>query len=132
MIDPFEAAALVRRDVELALVEAFPADDDGGFRLVDVGGNDDRPLTNETATVVPWTWSGVHRGRTDLVPYAPTERPVTVEGVTVVTEGVEGEPEFRRFVDWLGALGQIGVSLTDRPVFDDPSVLEGLEESADG
>ena len=122
MIDPGLATELVQRDVELALAEVFDAGDGGGFRLAEPGGNSE-PITNKDVTAVAWTWTGTHTGRSALLPYQRTGRQVTVEGVTLVTEGEDGEPQFHRHVDWVGALGQIGITLTDRPVFDETDVV---------
>ncbi len=125
MIDPALAAELVQRDVELALAEVFEPVDGGGFALLDPV-LVDRPITNELMTAVPWRWTGKHTGRSALLPYQSTGRPVTVEGTTLVTEGEDGEPLFHRHVDWVGALGQIGITLTDRPVFDIAEVVDVL------
>lgn len=122
MIDPALAADLVQRDVEMALAEVFDAGDGGGFQLTHPVLKD-RPITNELMTAVPWTWTGTHTGRSALLPYQRTGRTVTVEGITLITEGEDGEPQFHRHVDWVGALGQIGITLTDRPVFDEPDVV---------
>ncbi|MEO7428419.1 MAG: hypothetical protein ABIY48_03455 [Acidimicrobiales bacterium] len=134
MIDPTEAEALVARDTELGLADAFAPTE--GFRVVRPAERDElamadgseEPITNGQATAVAWTWSGVHKERSERIPYTPTGRDVEVHGLTVVTEASDGSPRFHRYVDWLSALAQIGVTLSDRPVFDEPTALEQIPD----
>jgi hypothetical protein len=133
MIDPAEAAELVQRDTELGLAEAFQPTE--GFVVVSLAAREgfgdadvsSDPVTNGQVTAVAWRWFGEHNGRTANLPYAPTGRSVTVDGLTVVTEDDDGEPRFHRYVDWLSTLAQIGVTLTDRPVYDEPAALGSID-----
>jgi hypothetical protein len=134
MIDPAEVEGMVRDDTRLGLGDAFEPTE--GFAVVRLAERDglgdadvlDDPITNQQATAVAWTWTGIHTSASERLPYQPTDRPVVVNGLTVVTEDDDGEPRFHRFVDWVSALAQIGVTLTDRPVWDVPEVLEDIDD----
>ena len=81
------------------------------------------PLTNadNTVHVVPWEWSGddTAQGISEL---GPSYRPVIIRGVTIVTrfddpDDYEGWRLFR-FVDWMDAFNQAGISVATRPIRD--------------
>jgi hypothetical protein len=128
MIRAREAIDQVQRDVESALREQLPGGE--GFALAaEFESLADDPLANaeETTIVVPWTWQGVNEG---LLGLAPTRRPVTVRGVTVVTEGRD-ELMCERYVDWLPALAEAGIMISTRPIVDIRSVYsqEQIDEA---
>jgi hypothetical protein len=117
-----EAVNMVQRDVEQGIgAWLVPADDvDGaGFRVQARFERDGGRLGNGDTgtTAVPWAFRGRHEY--DVMGFLPTGRVVDVQGVTIVHETPDG-PQFARFVDWVGALSQMGVSLFTRPVLDDP------------
>jgi hypothetical protein len=134
MIDPAEVEGMVRDDTRLGLGDAFePTEGFAVVRLAALDGHGDAdvsddPITNEQATAVAWTWTGRHSAATERLPYQATDRDVVISGLTVVTEDENGEPRFHRFVDWVTALAQIGVTLTDRPVWDVPDVLDDVDD----
>jgi hypothetical protein len=66
-------------------------------------------------TWVAWTYEAKHTGLLAGIP--PTEREVTVRGVTLVDRS-EREPMFYRYIDWLDLCQQIGLSITSRPAVD--------------
>ena len=79
------------------------------------------PLANADSTVhvVPWEWSGddTANGLSEL---GPSYRPVTIRGITIVTrfddpDDFEGWRLFR-FVDWMDAFNQAGISVSTRPI----------------
>lgn len=124
MIDPAEALDAVQTDVETALARQVRATD--GFRVRDdIGGTADDPLTNADATVVvvPWEWSGTNAG---LFGLDPTNRAVTVRGVTIVTEGENGLL-LHRSVDWLEVMAQAGIAVNTRPIVD---IRDGYDEDS--
>ena len=55
----------------------------------------------------------------DKMGFVFTGREVEVQGVTIVHEH-NGPVEVSRFVDWVGAMAQIGIGLMKRPVLDTP------------
>ena len=117
-----EAIDLVRRDVEQGIGSWLIADDDvegAGFRIQERFERDGGLLGNEdTGTnAVPWAFRGRHDR--DVMGFLPTGRIIDVEGVTIIHETDDGE-RYARFVDWVGALAQMGVGLFNRPVLDDP------------
>lgn len=121
MPEPGEALELVIEDVTRGIGEWLRADDDipgSGFRLLEPFERDAEQLRNaETGTVVvPWGWTGRHDG--DVMGVTPTGRIIDIHGVTLVRDTEQG-PQFSRFVDWISALGQMGVGLFSRPVIDD-------------
>jgi hypothetical protein len=109
------------RDVEVGIGEWLRADEDidgAGFRLLEPFDREADQLRNaETGTVViPWAWVGRHDG--DVMGFTPTGRVIDVHGVTLVRDTEDG-PKYSRFVDWVSALGQMGVGLFSRPIIDD-------------
>ncbi|MGH9275341.1 MAG: hypothetical protein ACRDZU_11905 [Acidimicrobiales bacterium] len=121
MPDPIEALALVRDDVERGMGDWLRADeeiDGAGFRLLEPFDVEDVPINSaQTGTVViPWAWVGRHDG--DVMGFTPTGRVIDLHGVTIVRDTDDG-PRYSRFVDWVSALGQMGVGLFSRPVIDD-------------
>ena len=122
MPEPREAEDLVRRDVEEGIGSWLLADESvegAGFRLLEDLGLEDGHLTNSDAgtVAIPWGYRGRHER--DVMGLLPTGRIIDIKGVTLVHETSDG-PRFSRFVDWIGALGQMGVGLFSRPVLDDP------------
>lgn len=126
MPDPGEALALVRDDVERGMGEWLRADtgiDGSGFRLLEPFDAEEVPINStQTGTVViPWAWLGRHDG--DVMGVTPTGRVIEVHGVTLVRDTDDG-PRYSRFVDWVSALGQMGVGLFSRPVIDEGAPLD--------
>jgi hypothetical protein len=131
MPDPSEAIELVARDVESGMGEWLRADVDSleraGFRVLEEFARDENGIRGaESGTVaVPWAWVGRHDA--DVMGFAPTGRVIELRGVTMVRDTEDG-PAFTRFVDWITALGQMGISLWTRPVVDDgPPRIDDLE-----
>ncbi len=105
----------VRQDV----VEGFAAalsPRDHGFQI-DLDGSPavGAVTTSESMVTVPWAYACVHTGPFLGVP--PTYVDVELRGATVVrVEGVQAEWSYHRYIDFLGALHQLGVSTSVRPV----------------
>jgi hypothetical protein len=76
---------------------------------------DDLVATAEQLVVVPWIYRCAHVGEFLGIP--PTYIELELRGTTFVrVEGdSEKEWEFYRYIDYLGALHQIGVSTASRP-----------------
>jgi hypothetical protein len=76
------------------------------------------PIDNERCAVVIWTYDGVHSNAFQGI--EATNAPVTIEGCSVVSQDADGNLVYRRYVNWVGLLGQMGVTFT-RPVQYDAS-----------
>jgi len=142
-LDKFEnsdAKSIVQRDVRSFMEHALVAheDDEGaGFSLGGpftpsviapwIEGVDDEikpvPLQDQDGVfhVIPWCWTGVD-SQSGIAHLGPTYKRLTVRGVTIVTRlsGIEGDAGFRlyRFIDWLDAFAQAGISIGTRPIVD--------------
>lgn len=122
MPDPSEALDLVRKDVELGIgqwLTALADIESAGFRILEPFDREPAPLmcAESGTVVVPWAWVGRHDA--DVMGYLPTGRTIEVRGVTLVRDTDDG-PAFSRFVDWVGALAEMGVGIASRPITDDP------------
>ena len=75
----------------------------------------DLVATAEQLVVVPWIYRCAHVGEFLGIP--PTYIELELRGTTFVRvgSGDESEWEFYRYIDYLGALHQIGVSTASRP-----------------
>jgi hypothetical protein len=117
-----DALELVAQDVQEGMGRWLRADDDSieraGFRVLEPFDVEREGIRGpETGTVaVPWAWVGRHEE--DVMGFAPTGQVVELRGVTLVRD-TEAGPAFSRFVDWVSALGQMGVGLWTRPVVDE-------------
>jgi hypothetical protein len=121
MPDPGEALELVMDDVERGMRAWLSVDDDleaSGFRLLEPFDREpDQFRNDETGTaVIVWAYRGRHAG--DIMGIVPTGRIIDVHGVTIVRDTEEG-PRYSRFVDWITALGEMGVGLFSRPIIDE-------------
>ena len=121
MPDAGAARELVQRDVEAGIGSWLVAADDidrRGFRVLEPFDDESAPLQNDGGTVVvPWAWVGRHEA--EAMGFRPTGLTIEVRGVTIVSDA-DGGPTFSRFVDWVSALADMGVSLSTRGVLDDP------------
>jgi len=81
-------------------------------------GGDVGLIDNERCAVVVWEYQGVHSA--EFLGIEATGTPVTIEGCTVVSLDQEGQLQYRRYVNWVGVLGQLGVTFT-RPIQYDAS-----------
>lgn len=79
-------------------------------------------------TAVEWSYRGQHVGT--LAGIRPTDRVVTVRGVTIVEQRDGKPPLFRRYVDWSEVMGALGVTATFRPTFDSLEQIPGFGEPA--
>ena len=103
-------AELVELDIANGFESIFPAI--GGFSIAEPFAGTDE-VSNDRLGVVAWEWDGQDTlGFNGLF---PTDKPVTVRGVTVVEQrGAEG-PLFHRYIDWIGVVGQLGLAFVGRP-----------------
>jgi len=125
MPDPSEALELVQRDVEQGVGEWLSPDnvDNAGFRVLEPFDREPNPIAAPDGgpVAIPWAWVGRHTG--DVMGYLPT-------GQIVEVRDTEKGPAFSRFIDWVGALGDMGVTVFTRPVTDagPPPDLAGVLE----
>jgi hypothetical protein len=68
-----------------------------------------------TSSAIEWRYELIHSGEFAGIP--ATNRTVTLEGVTLVRQ-VDGVWLHRRYIDWLSLFGQLGLTLSGRPVVD--------------
>lgn len=120
MLEAARIVELVEEDVTVVLRGDLPADPElegGGFTLAEpTSFARDLAIRDERGTVaaVAWQWKGIHRG---LFGIAPTNEVVIVRGATLVA-GTDEEPALHRYIDWLDVLGQIGMTVSPRPIVD--------------
>jgi hypothetical protein len=75
---------------------------------------------------VEWTYRGRHVG--NLGGILGTGKVLTVEGVTIVEQRDGEAPRFKRYVDWAGAMSQLGVTASFRPSFNALSDIPAFGE----
>jgi hypothetical protein len=141
MVDVSRAIKAVRFDVASALDTQLSEGE--GWKVDEefTAWEDDPPRNGDSsAVVIAWTWNGTNDG---LFGLARTGRHVTVRGLTVVTDAPPDDPpvdvdpdddsDFRdlrchRYVDWLPALAQAGITLFTRPIVElDPRFRQPRE-----
>jgi hypothetical protein len=113
---PPNAFDAVEADIKGGLESSFSAREEG-FQIVGVRPDDDGTggLTDGQVTAVEWQFDCTHSA--DFQGLAATELPITIYGVTIA-EQVDGQWQLRRYIDWLSVTGQLGLSLSWRPVVD--------------
>ena len=104
--DP-EVYDIVEQDLYEGFLGAFSPTDEAYERLVGTVPDAEGP------TAVVWRYRAVHDG--DFMGLAPTGRELLIEGVTVATPGPDGW-QLARYIDWLSVAGQLGLTLSGRPV----------------
>jgi hypothetical protein len=107
------AANLIRDDVTASLEKFFTTT--RGFNRPEPFTGE--PIANETHTAIVWEYSGVHTEPINGI--RPTQREVTVRGVTIV-DHTGKEPAFHRYIDWAEVMGQLGLTITGRPIATPP------------
>jgi hypothetical protein len=114
LMEADEAIAQVRDDVSGYLGRAFTLEDDGPqFVLEDrFHGDGLSAIANENSAVVVWQFTGRHTGEFQYI--EATGRDVVVQGCSVISPGGDGF-ELRHYINWVGVLGQLGVTFT-RPL----------------
>jgi hypothetical protein len=96
--------------------------------------DDLRPLVSDAQRVaaVPWEFDCVHVGTFLGIPATFLE--LTLRGATFVNFAAGEDPNtwgFRRYIDYLGALNQLGVSGIQRPVLTDEQYETWVENNRD-
>jgi hypothetical protein len=129
MPDPNEALQLVRDDVTEGIGRWLLSSDDlqnAGFRVLEPFDDEPEPVRSPATgtVVVPWAWVGRHEE--DVMGYLPTHQVVELRGVTLVRDTPDG-PGFTRFVDWVSALAQMGITMATRPIEDDPASVADID-----
>jgi hypothetical protein len=108
------ARTLVEEDVVRCFGEVLEAA--GEFRIGLEGlVSSDGVTTSDSAVSIPWSYPCRHTGR--FLDVDPTLIELELRGMTFVQ--VDGESDgwkYHRFVDFIGALHQIGVTTTSRPM----------------
>ena len=108
-IDAAEAVDAVRNDLEAGLGDVFSI-----LQFTsDIEKINAPVMSNNDFAAVVWSVNASHDNV--FAGLAPTGREVVIEGVTIVSTSSE-EPMFRRYIDWSNVLGQLGVSISGRPV----------------
>jgi hypothetical protein len=122
--DPGFARAVCRADAITYLRRWFTGTD--GWKTVEHRSGASGP----GGVAIEWTYRGVHDGAADFNSLAPTGRPVSMRGMTMV--GLEkGRMVMCRYVDWAGAFAQLGLTLNWRvPVSSTPVVPPGGTDTA--
>jgi hypothetical protein len=110
----FDALAATQKDLVEGLDGPFTINP-GAIR-VDSPVNE-KVLENNTYAAVVWSLQATHTG--EFAGLMATNREVTIEGVTLIQKPPDdkGEPQFMRFIDWSQVLGQLGVSMSGRPMY---------------
>jgi hypothetical protein len=80
----------------------------------------ERPLSDGDSQihVVPWEWHGIDDlgDRGGLAGLGATGRTVILRGVTMVTRDDERGLQLFRYIDWMDAFTQAGISVATRPI----------------
>jgi hypothetical protein len=111
-----EAAQLVRRDIEDGFKGALEQRSDAAFAigLHDSDLQDHLSLaTSESLVVVPWVYPCTHEGVFLNIPATFVD--LELRGTTFV-DIRQQDWTYYRYIDYIGALHQIGVSTDARPV----------------
>ncbi len=102
-----EVYDIVQRDLEDGFSGIFSPLEEGFSRL------DATAPAQGGPTAVVWQYRAVHDG--DFLGLTPTGLPLLIEGVTMATYGKDGW-QLTRYIDWLSVAGQLGLTLSGRPV----------------
>jgi hypothetical protein len=121
LISAVEAIEFVKNDVSGYFGEIFTREDDEETQFVveqkfhgNPGEDDTSALANELSAVVVWEFSGRHTSDFEYI--EATGRDVVVQGCSVVSKDLDvDELRIRHYVNWVGVLGQLGVTFT-RPL----------------
>lgn len=105
-----QAIRVVRDDAALGVMAWFPSDEEEPLQVVSAGA-----VENTGAVMVQWIHRGFNRGDPDpFIGLASTDHEVEVHGITLVSDGDDGEPDLQRYVDWAGVFDQLGLALVGR------------------
>lgn len=122
-----EAKQLVQRDVEDGFKGALEAREEAAFAFGLHGPdlNDfDAVTTSDTLVVVPWRYPCTHVGTFLDVP--ATNEKLELRGTTFVDiRGPSNAWTYYRYIDFIGALHQIGAAYDVRPVRADNLEVDG-------
>jgi hypothetical protein len=116
-----EAAQRVQLDVEQGFAGVLSARDDAAFAvgLHDSDLDAERALaTSDDLVVVPWRYPCTHVGTFMNIP--ATLADFELRGTTFVDIRDGKDWTYYRYIDFVGALHQIGVSTNGRPVIAEP------------
>ena len=112
----------VQFDIEHGFTEILQPREDASFHvgLLDSDLDDDRALaTSDDLVAVPWTYPCTHVGTFLSIPATGID--FELRGTTFVDiRGPSSSWSYFRYVDYIGALHQIGVSTDGRPVLATP------------
>jgi hypothetical protein len=133
MINPDDLAATakerVQYDIEHGFREKLSSRDDARFGFGLHGStidDDDALLTSDHLVVVPWRFPCTHTGLFLDIPATGVD--LELRGTTFIDIRDPGAWTYHRYIDFIGALHQIGASYDVRPVAAD---LVEAEEDAD-
>lgn len=116
--DSDRLAAEVHEDLNRAFADALDAQS-ARFEVPDEFAAEAEPMANDRFAALPWRYSAEHTGV--LGGLQPTGKTLHIEGVTIVEDLDGSEPSFRRIIDWVAVMAQLGLSTSGRPVVDDPT-----------
>jgi hypothetical protein len=115
------AATNVQTDVEAGFSQIFRPGPHGGF-AIELNGKKLEPqelvVSSNSVVGVPWVFTGEHVY--DFLGVCPTGIVVALRGGTFVDVSSGGQDTwtYSRFIDYLGALHQLGVTAVSRPAFE--------------
>jgi hypothetical protein len=115
-----DALAAVRQDLMQGFEGIFVPLDDPSEALSPVGVFADDTVGAEDVSVMAWEWRVVHAGPLQGTPATGIE--LTIRGMTAI-DGRRGEPQFSRYIDWLGLYADLGAVTIARPPVEDRSDL---------
>jgi hypothetical protein len=97
---------IIQADLDKGFSGVFSADP--GYMHVD-----STVPTPDGITAVMWQYHAVHDG--DFLGLTPTGQSLVIDGVTIASQGQDGW-QLRRYIDWMSVAGQLGMTLSGRPV----------------
>jgi hypothetical protein len=115
------AATQVGQDIDQFFRKFFRPEPDGGAFTIEIPGVEisaaELLASSSSVVAVPWRYHGVHVESFLGVP--ATGRTVDLQGATFVLMKSEDENDWAyvRYIDYLGMLNQLGVSMDSRPAF---------------
>ena len=125
-----ETRDMVFGDIQRGIGDIFePLDGDAISVQEDLAVHLERSDAPAAAVAVPWVYRCRHVGIFQRL--FPTNRELEMHGVTFVDfepkepKDEQGSPVFHRYIDWLGVLNQLGITVNWRVPVDEDQYREG-------
>ena len=114
------AAANVEKEIKEFFSRFFEAGADGGYAIELPGAKIDTQellVSSNSVAAVPWVFRGRHID--EFLGVCATGILVELRGTTYVDASSDNEADWKysRYIDYLGALHQLGVTAVSRPAF---------------